>query len=86
MKHLDSSISIMKVILLSSVRDPERTDAPPRVFSRQLFGCGSVAQVTTSGNTKGEYLSINLGFALGTTFGVYVSKGVSGRRTHCVEE
>ncbi|KAK7124426.1 hypothetical protein R3I94_018709 [Phoxinus phoxinus] len=43
-----------------------------------LFGCGSVAQVTTSQNTKGDYLSINLGFALGTTFGIYIAKGVSG--------
>ncbi|KAG7325595.1 hypothetical protein KOW79_010520 [Hemibagrus wyckioides] len=48
------------------------------VYILILFGCGSVAQVTTSKNNKGEYLSINLGFALGTTFGVYVSKGVSG--------
>ncbi|XP_017336685.1 aquaporin-10b isoform X1 [Ictalurus punctatus] len=48
------------------------------VYILILFGCGSVAQVTTSENSKGEYLSINLGFALGTTFGVYVSKGVSG--------
>uniref|UniRef100_A0A671PQF5 Aquaporin-10-like n=1 Tax=Sinocyclocheilus anshuiensis TaxID=1608454 RepID=A0A671PQF5_9TELE len=48
------------------------------VYILILFGCGSVAQVTTSQNTKGEYLSINLGFALGTTFGVYVAKGVSG--------
>ncbi|XP_057211566.1 aquaporin-10b [Triplophysa rosa] len=49
---------------------------PPRYL--KLFGCGSVAQVTTSQNTKGEYLSINLGFALGTVFGIYVAKGVSG--------
>ncbi|KAL2080479.1 hypothetical protein ACEWY4_024272 [Coilia grayii] len=48
------------------------------VYVLILFGCGSVAQVTTSRNTKGEYLSINLGFALGATFGVYISKGVSG--------
>uniref|UniRef100_A0A672TB83 Aquaporin-9-like n=1 Tax=Sinocyclocheilus grahami TaxID=75366 RepID=A0A672TB83_SINGR len=48
------------------------------VYILILFGCGSVAQVTTSQNTKGEYLSINLGFALGTTFGIYVAKGVSG--------
>ncbi|XP_062867184.1 aquaporin-10b [Trichomycterus rosablanca] len=48
------------------------------VYVLILFGCGSVAQVTTSENTKGEYLSINIGFALGTTFGIYVSKGVSG--------
>ncbi|XP_056335684.1 aquaporin-10b [Danio aesculapii] len=48
------------------------------VYVLILFGCGSVAQVTTSQNTKGEYLSINLGFALGTTFGIYIAKGVSG--------
>ncbi|XP_041932153.1 aquaporin-10b [Alosa sapidissima] len=48
------------------------------VYIMILFGCGSVAQVTTSRDTKGQYLSINLGFALGTTFGVYISKGVSG--------
>ncbi|KAK7898903.1 hypothetical protein WMY93_019756 [Mugilogobius chulae] len=44
----------------------------------RLFGCGSVAQVTTTQNQKGAYLSINLGFALGVTFGIYVSRGVSG--------
>ncbi|KAJ8273543.1 hypothetical protein GJAV_G00102800 [Gymnothorax javanicus] len=48
------------------------------VYVLIVFGCGAVAQVTTSENTKGHYLSINLGFALGTTFGVYVSRGVSG--------
>ncbi|XP_027010753.1 aquaporin-10b isoform X3 [Tachysurus fulvidraco] len=48
------------------------------VYVLILFGCGSVAQVTTSKNSKGEYLSINLAFALGTTFGIYVSKGISG--------
>ncbi|KAK2864484.1 hypothetical protein Q7C36_003638 [Tachysurus vachellii] len=48
------------------------------VYILILFGCGSVAQVTTSKNSKGEYLSINLAFALGTTFGIYVSKGISG--------
>ncbi|XP_036070037.1 aquaporin-10b isoform X2 [Oryzias melastigma] len=44
----------------------------------QLFGCGSAAQVTTSEERSGQYLSINLGFALGVTFGVFVSRGVSG--------
>ncbi|XP_034561543.1 aquaporin-10b [Notolabrus celidotus] len=48
------------------------------VYVLILFGCGSVAQVTTTGDKKGEYLSINLGFALGVTFGVFVSRGVSG--------
>uniref|UniRef100_A0A8C6WFS7 Aquaporin 10b n=1 Tax=Neogobius melanostomus TaxID=47308 RepID=A0A8C6WFS7_9GOBI len=53
------------------------TDNPLHCLS-DLFGCGSVAQVTTTRNQKGEYLSINLGFALGVTLGVYVSRGVSG--------
>uniref|UniRef100_A0A672Z0M9 Aquaporin 10b n=2 Tax=Sphaeramia orbicularis TaxID=375764 RepID=A0A672Z0M9_9TELE len=48
------------------------------VYILILFGCGSVAQVTTSQDKKGQYLSINLGFALGVTFGVFASRGVSG--------
>ncbi|XP_075306573.1 aquaporin-10b [Odontesthes bonariensis] len=48
------------------------------VYILILFGCGSVAQVTTSQDKNGQYLSINLGFALGVTFGVFVSRGVSG--------
>ncbi|XP_076610549.1 aquaporin-10b [Chaetodon auriga] len=48
------------------------------VYVLILFGCGSVAQVTTTEEKKGQYLSINLGFALGVTFGVFVSRGVSG--------
>uniref|UniRef100_H3DJL8 Aquaporin 10b n=1 Tax=Tetraodon nigroviridis TaxID=99883 RepID=H3DJL8_TETNG len=48
------------------------------VYVLILFGCGSVAQVTTSREKNGQYLSINLGFALGVTFGVFVSRGVSG--------
>ncbi|CAL8396943.1 unnamed protein product [Gadus morhua 'NCC'] len=48
------------------------------VYILILFGCGSVAQVTTTEDQKGQYLSINLGFALGTCFGVFVSRGVSG--------
>uniref|UniRef100_A0A8C6LLC5 Aquaporin 10b n=1 Tax=Nothobranchius furzeri TaxID=105023 RepID=A0A8C6LLC5_NOTFU len=35
-------------------------------------------QVITSQERNGQYLSINLGFALGVTFGVFVSRGVSG--------
>jgi MIP family channel proteins len=42
------------------------------------FGCGSVAQVLLSAHANGEYLSINLGWALGVTMGVYVAGGVSG--------
>jgi MIP family channel proteins len=43
-----------------------------------VFGCASVAQVLLSRHTSGEYLSINLGWALGVTLGVYVAGGVSG--------
>ncbi|XP_053717469.1 aquaporin-10b [Synchiropus splendidus] len=48
------------------------------VYILILFGCGSVAQVTTSRKENGQYLSINLGFALGVMFGVFASRGVSG--------
>lgn len=34
--------------------------------------------MTTSQERNGQYLSINLGFSLGVTFGVFVSGGVSG--------
>ncbi len=43
-----------------------------------VFGCGSVAQVLLSGHANGEYLSINLAWALGVTLGVYVAGGISG--------
>lgn len=43
-----------------------------------VFGCGAVAQVLLSQQANGEYLSINLGWALGVTMGVYVAGGVSG--------
>ncbi|KAF8876406.1 aquaporin-like protein [Infundibulicybe gibba] len=49
-----------------------------------LFGTGVVCQVTLSSSTavapspKGEYLSINFGWAVGTAMGVWVSGGVSG--------
>jgi MIP family channel proteins len=43
-----------------------------------VFGCGAVAQVLLSGHTNGDYLSINIGWAIGVTLGVYVAGGVSG--------
>ena len=42
------------------------------------FGCGVVAQTLLSRQTAGQYLSINLGWGLGVTLGVYVAAGVSG--------
>lgn len=42
------------------------------------FGVGSVAQVTLSKQKNGEYLSINIGWALGVLFGIIVAGDVSG--------
>jgi MIP family channel proteins len=43
-----------------------------------MFGAGVVAQFVLSGQTSGQYLSINVAWALGVTLGVYVAAGVSG--------
>ncbi|THH31170.1 hypothetical protein EUX98_g3006 [Antrodiella citrinella] len=49
-----------------------------------IFGAGVDCQVTLSGNTgvasgpKGDYLSINFAWAVGTAMGVWVSGGISG--------
>jgi len=43
-----------------------------------IFGSAVVAQVLLSGGANGSYLSINLGWGLGVTMGIYVSAGVSG--------
>lgn len=43
-----------------------------------VFGVAVVAQVVLSGKMSGEYLSINLGWGLGVTMGIYVAGGVTG--------
>lgn len=43
-----------------------------------VFGLGVVAQVTLSSQQNGGYLSINIGWGLAVTMGVYVAGGVSG--------
>ncbi|XP_029947169.1 aquaporin-7 [Salarias fasciatus] len=47
-------------------------------FVMMAFGLGSVAQVVTGRGEFGEYLSINIGFALGVAMGVHVGGNVSG--------
>ncbi|XP_051901871.1 aquaporin-10-like isoform X2 [Pristis pectinata] len=43
-----------------------------------LMGSATVAQVITNYDRKGTYLSINMGYAIGVLFGIYMSSGVSG--------
>jgi len=43
-----------------------------------VFGVGVVAQVVLGGGASGQYLSINIGWGLAVTMGVYVAAGVSG--------
>uniref|UniRef100_A0A8D3AB17 Aquaporin 7 n=1 Tax=Scophthalmus maximus TaxID=52904 RepID=A0A8D3AB17_SCOMX len=47
-------------------------------YVMMVFGLGSVAQVVTGQGEFGQYISINLGFALGVTMGVHVGGKVSG--------
>ncbi len=43
-----------------------------------VFGVAVVAQVVLSGGDNGQYFSINLGWGLAVTMGVYVAGGVTG--------
>ena len=43
-----------------------------------VFGAAVVAQVVLSENDAGEYFSINIGWGLAVTMGVYVAGGISG--------
>ncbi|HEV7223062.1 MAG TPA: MIP family channel protein [Pirellulales bacterium] len=47
-------------------------------FVLVVFGVAVVAQVTLSEKSAGEYLSINLGWGLAVTMGIYIAGGVSG--------
>ena len=47
-------------------------------FVLVVFGVAVVAQVVLSGQTAGDYLSINFGWGLAVTMGVYCCAGVSG--------
>ncbi len=43
-----------------------------------MFGVGVVAQVVLSGEAKGDFFTINCGWGVGVTMGVYVAGGISG--------
>ncbi|KAJ0066170.1 hypothetical protein NL108_001411, partial [Boleophthalmus pectinirostris] len=43
-----------------------------------VFGCSAAAQVKTSRETKGQFLSVNMSFAVGVMSAMYLTKGISG--------
>nr|XP_046159241.1 aquaporin-10a [Oncorhynchus gorbuscha] len=47
-------------------------------FVLLMFGCSASAQVKTSRETKGQYLSANMAFSVGVMSAMYLCKGVSG--------
>src|SRR5579864_288519 len=47
-------------------------------FILVVFGTAVVAQVVLSNKENGQYLSINLGWGLAVTMGMFVAGGVSG--------
>lgn len=50
----------------------------PLRFLLKLFGCSAGAQVKTSNQMKGQFLSANLSFAVGVMSAMYLCMGVSG--------
>ncbi|XP_023264692.1 aquaporin-10-like isoform X2 [Seriola lalandi dorsalis] len=47
-------------------------------FILLLFGCSAAAQVKTSRETKGQFLSVNLAFSVGVMSAMYLTKGITG--------
>ncbi|XP_051999830.1 aquaporin-10a [Xyrauchen texanus] len=47
-------------------------------FVLLLFGCAAAAQVKTSRETKGQFLSVNMTFSVGVMAAMYLCRGVSG--------
>lgn len=47
-------------------------------FILLLFGCSAAAQVKTSRETKGQFLSVNMAFSVGVMTAMYLTKGITG--------
>lgn len=47
-------------------------------FVLLVFGCSAAAQVKTSSETKGQFLSVNMAFSVGVMSAMYLTKGISG--------
>lgn len=45
----------------------------------KLFGCSAAAQVKTSRETKGQFLSVNMAFSVGVMSAMYLTKGITGK-------
>lgn len=46
----------------------------------KLFGCSAAAQVKTSRETKGAFLSVNMAFSVGVMSAMYLTKGITGKK------
>lgn len=44
-----------------------------------MFGCAAAAQVKTSRETKGQFLSVNMAFSVGVMSAMYLCRAVSGK-------
>ncbi|CAK6960710.1 aquaporin-10a [Scomber scombrus] len=47
-------------------------------FILLLFGCSAAAQMKTSRETKGQFLSVNMAFSVGVMSAMYLTKGITG--------
>lgn len=47
-------------------------------FVLLLFGCSAAAQVKTSRETKGQFLSVNMAFSVGVMSAMYLTKNITG--------
>ncbi|RVE62705.1 hypothetical protein OJAV_G00159640 [Oryzias javanicus] len=47
-------------------------------FILLLFGCSAAAQVKTSNEKNGQFLSVNMAFSVGVMSAMYLTKGISG--------
>lgn len=52
----------------------------PMLCAVKLFGCSAAAQVKTSRETKGQFLSVNMAFSVGVMSAMYLTKNISGKQ------
>ncbi|CAL8360861.1 unnamed protein product [Arctogadus glacialis] len=47
-------------------------------FVLMMFGCSAAAQVKTSRETRGQFLSVNMAFSVGVMSAMYLTMGITG--------